>query len=95
MVSFAAFKQADFQLLKGEPVAFNSSGASIRSFCGTCGTSLFYRNEEYLPGLTDIHTATLDDPSLLPATAHIQTAERIGWMADAHLLPAFERFPSD
>ncbi len=93
MVSFGAFKQSNFQLLKGDPVTFNSSGASMRSFCGTCGTSLFYRNEEYLPGLIDIHSATLDDPTILPPTVNIQTAERIGWMTEAHTLPSFERFP--
>jgi hypothetical protein len=93
VVSFAAFKAQEFRLLQGVPVEYNSSGASIRSFCGTCGSSLFYRNEEYLPGLIDFHTATLDDPNALPPTAHIQTAERIGWMSEAHSLPEFERYP--
>ena len=80
--------------LQGETTTFNSSGNTMRSFCPTCGTGLFYRNEEYLPGIVDIQSATLDDPSVFPAGAHIQTAERISWMADAHSLPAFERFPS-
>jgi hypothetical protein len=34
-----------------------------------------------------------DDPDALPPGAHIQTAERLGWMASAHGLPAFERYP--
>ena len=93
VVSFAAFKADDFRLMQGTPVDYNSSGSSIRSFCGACGSSLFYRNEEYLPGLIDFHTATLDDPSSLAPTAHIQVAERISWMATAHSLPEFERYP--
>ena len=30
---------------------------------------------------------------LLEKKAHIQVAERIGWMKDAHRLPEFERYP--
>jgi hypothetical protein len=29
----------------------------------------------------------------VPARAHIQVAERIGWMEQAHELPTFERYP--
>ena len=80
---------------KGEPVVFNSSGTALRSFCGKCGTGLFYRNEAFLPGIVDIQSATFDDPDVLPPGIHIQTAERLGWMESAHELPAFERFPSE
>ena len=93
MVSFAAFRNEELSVTQGTPVDYNSAGATIRSFCGHCGSSLFYRNEEYLPGLVDCHTATLDDPDGLPPAAHIQTAEQIGWMASAHDLPKFDRFP--
>jgi hypothetical protein len=93
MVGWAAFAEADFAVTQGKPVVFNSSGSAMRSFCGTCGTGLFYRNAEYLPGIVDIQIATLDDPDALPPAAHIQVAERIGWMASAHELSAFERYP--
>jgi hypothetical protein len=93
VVSFAAFRADALTVTSGEPVDYHSSGATIRSFCGRCGSSLFYRNEAYLPGLVDCHTATLDDPGALPPAAHIQTAERIGWMEKVHELPAFARYP--
>lgn len=93
MVSFAAFRAAELIITQGKPVDYHSAGATVRSFCGTCGSSLFYRNEEFLPGLVDCHTATLDDPNALPPAAHIQIAERIDWMETAHELPAFARFP--
>jgi hypothetical protein len=93
VVSFAAFNQDALTVTQGAPVDYHSAGATVRSFCGTCGSSLFYRNEDFLPGLVDFHTATLDDPDALPPAAHIQTAERIGWMATAHELPVFERYP--
>jgi hypothetical protein len=93
MVSWAAFAEAEFTLVQGELTTFNSSGSAMRSFCSTCGTGIAYRNEEYLPGIVDIQSATLDDPDALPAGAHIQVAERIGWIADAHSLPEFQRYP--
>ena len=93
MVAWAAFAETEFALLQGDLTTFNSSGTALRSFCPKCGTGIAYRNEEYLPGIVDIQSATLDDPDALPAGAHIQVAERIGWMAEAHSLPEFQRFP--
>ena len=65
----------------------------MRSFCPKCGTGIAYRNAEFLPGIVDIQSATLDDPAALPAGVHIQVAERIDWMTDAHTLPEFQRYP--
>lgn len=93
MVAWAAFAENEFEMTKGQPKTFNSSGSAMRSFCPDCGTGLYYTNAEYLPGIVDIQSATLDNPDALPAGAHIQVAERIGWMEAAHTLPAFERYP--
>lgn len=93
MVAWAMFAEDAVQLTSGAPKIRNSSGAAFRSFCGDCGTGLFYRNDEMLPGIVDVQAATFDDPQAFPAGSHIQTAERIGWMESAHELPAFERFP--
>lgn len=93
MVAWAAFKEEQFRLIRGTPTGFNSSGNVTRSFCPTCGTGFAYRNPDVLPGLVDVQIATFDDPDALKPMAHIQTAERIGWMETAHSLPAFERFP--
>ena len=93
MVAWAAFAESEFTILQGELTTYNSSGSALRSFCGKCGTGIAYRNAEYLPGIVDIQSATLDDPDALPAAAHIQVAERIGWMAETHNLPEFHRFP--
>ena len=94
MVAWAAFAEADLLVTLGEPVTFNSSGTALRSFCGKCGSGLFYRNAGFLPGIVDIQSATLDDPELLPPGAHIQTAERLDWMVTAQDLPEFARYPS-
>lgn len=93
MVGWAAFAEADFAIEQGEATTHNSSGASLRSFCPSCGTGVYFRNAELLPGIVDIQTATLDDPDAVPPTVQIQVAERIGWMETAHGLPAFSRWP--
>ncbi len=93
MVAWAAFAEAEFAVIKGEAKTINSSGASMRSFCPECGTGLYFRNAETLPGIVDIQSATLDDPDAIAPSVHIQTGDRIGWMEGAHTLPAFERYP--
>ena len=93
VVAWTAFAADDFEVMSGEPVTFQGTGGSRRQFCGKCGTGLFFRNEEVLPGIVDIQTVTLDDPESFAPQAHIQTAERLGWMKDLDDLPAFERFP--
>jgi hypothetical protein len=93
MVAWAGFAENELTVTQGNPKTINSSGTAMRSFCADCGTGLFYRNAELLPGVVEIQSATFDDPDALPPVMQIQTAERIGWMNAAHALPAFERFP--
>lgn len=93
VVAWAMYPEVALALTRGEPRTINSSGAAMRSFCADCGSGLFYRNAEHLPGIVDVQVATLDDPEALPPRVQIQVAERLGWMATAHALPAFERFP--
>ncbi len=92
MVGWAMFQEDALQFT-GEVKTYNSSEHGRRSFCPECGTGLFYRNAQNLPGIVDVQSGTLDDPDDLPAQSHIQTAERLRWMKSAHELPEFERFP--
>ena len=93
MVAWSAYQSANFRVTQGEPVTFNGSGTSFRQFCGTCGTPLFFVNEEALPGLVDVHSVTLDEPDAITPQVQIQTAERRKWMADLAQMPEFERYP--
>ncbi|HEX2556382.1 MAG TPA: GFA family protein [Microvirga sp.] len=88
-----AMVPADQVSITGTPKTYKSSEHGRRLFCGECGTSLFYINKDVLPGMIDVQTGTLDKPDLLPPEAHIQIAERIGWLRTAHELPEFERYP--
>ncbi len=93
MVAWAMFPDTALTVTKGNPKTINSSGTAMRSFCADCGTGLFYRNAQLLPGIVDVQSATLDDPDLLPPRVQIQTAERLTWMKHLHELPEFERYP--
>lgn len=92
MVGWIAFKD-DRVTVTGKPVAHASSPGVTREFCGTCGTGLFYRNPDLLPGIVDIQSCTLDHPEAFPPGAHIQAAERLAWMEGVDGLPKFERYP--
>jgi hypothetical protein len=81
------------KVTRGAPRIYHSSEHGRRHFCPDCGTGLFYINDQMLPGIIDIQSATYDHPEAVPARAHIQVAERISWMERAHELPAFDRFP--
>ena len=93
MVGWTMYRQEALKVTKGTPKVYASSDNGRRHFCANCGTGLFYVNEQMLPGIIDIQSATYDDPDAVPPQAQIQVADRIGWMKSAHELPAFERFP--
>ena len=93
MVGWTMCPASALEVTRGAPKVYASSANGRRHFCPECGTGLFYVNEVVLPGIIDIQSATYDDPDAVPARAHIQVAERIGWMERAHELPAFDRFP--
>ena len=93
MVGWTMDPESSVRLIKGAPRVYSSSEHGRRHFCPDCGTGLFYTNGQNLPGIIDVQSATYDDPAAIPAQAHIQVADRISWMATAHTLPAFDRYP--
>ena len=93
MVGWTMYPEASVRLTRGTPKVYSSSEHGRRHFCADCGTGLFYTNGQNLPGIVDVQSATCDDPAAIPAQAHIQVADRISWMATAHTLPAFDRYP--
>jgi len=93
MVSWGMFPETALIVTQGRPKTINSSGSAMRSFCGDCGSGLFYRNAVAWPGIVDVQTATLDDPQAPPPTVQIQVAERLNGMAHLHTLPEIQRYP--
>lgn len=92
VVAWALFPESAVTIT-GETTVYASSENARRHFCPQCGSKLFYVNQVTFPGMVDVQSATLDDPDVYPLQVHVQTAERIGWMQNAHELPQFERYP--
>lgn len=93
MVGWAMFPTNAVKVVQGTAKIYKSSEHGRRYFCADCGTGLFYTNDVILPGITDVQSATFDSPDALPARVQIQVADRISWMATAHELPSFDRYP--
>lgn len=94
MVGWAMYNMDALTIEHGEPSTYASSEHARRHFCIQCGTGLFYTNAAAIPDRVDIQSATMDEPDRLPAQMQIQIADRISWMAEAHLLPTAERYPN-
>lgn len=92
MVGWIAWRE-DQVTISGDPVTYNSSEHGRRDFCGQCGTGLFYRNAEFLPGIIDIHSGTLDDMEARPPGAQIMVKDRLGWTKEMTALPEFDTYP--
>lgn len=81
-------------VIRGEPSVYQSSETGRRSFCGVCGTGLFFTNAPLEQmGMMQVRIAALNHPDAIAPKMQIQTVEQIGWMASAHELPSFGRFP--
>lgn len=93
MVGWYAVREEAFRLTGGEPVEYASSAHGRRFFCGRCGSGLFYRNAEVLPGIVDVQSALLDRIDELVPEAHIQLADAVAWEGRMADLPRFARFP--
>ena len=74
--------------VSGAPAWFRSSATGERGFCPRCGTQLFFRSNG-LPEETDVTTASLDDPSLVPPRDQVRTSSCISWAPGVPTLPAF------
>lgn len=93
-VAWAVFRPGDFEILRGEPVGFNSSPPVTRRFCGRCGTPLTYQHTSR-PDAVDVTTATFDKPDLFPPTKEIWTEDRISWERVNEDIPQFPRSSMD
>jgi hypothetical protein len=90
-MAFASVSFDDFVVEQGADLirSFASSDHARRSFCGSCGTPLHFRENE---GATiDFTLATLDDPNDVPPAFHIFYASRIAWEAAGDGLPRHDR----
>ena len=84
MVAWAVMPAGNLRIIRGTPATINSSGDSFRRVCSQRGAGLFYVNDTFLPGLVDVQSVTLDEPSAFAPGAQVQTAGQPAWAAHIH-----------
>jgi hypothetical protein len=92
MVAWVAAKEEDVSI-SGKTDRYASSEHGRREFCPKCGTGLFYRNAQVLPGIIDIQSGTLDQPENIPPEAEIMVKEKLPWMNHLSELPQYQTYP--
>ena len=82
-----AFKEG-FRVVAGAErlVRYRSSDHGTRSFCGTCGSSLFFESTLY-PGRIDVPLANLEGDAELPPQGHVFYDNRAPWVCIGDDLP--------
>jgi hypothetical protein len=77
-VAWITVDAARFRWLGGVTQRFGSTPGVFRVFCPRCGTPLVYESDA-MPGMLDVTTASLDDPSRFPPTRETWVSHRIAW----------------
>jgi len=85
---FVVFRSEQFAIIRGWPVEFRSSPPVTRSFCGTCGSPLTYRNAEGADRI-DIMTCSLDDAQAFTPTFHVWASDKLDWEPVSNGLPVY------
>ncbi len=91
-VGYVMVAEDAFRWLKGTPTSYASSPGVSRKFCGTCGTTLSFE-ADYLEGMIDLTTASLDDAGAFPPTVQINDADALEWTRHQDGLPRVAGFP--
>ena len=87
----AGFPRDGFEILAGVPTYYESTSVVKRSFCGTCGSPLFYENQDY-PDEVYISLGSFDEPEKLPPDRHVWVSERITWHEIKDGLSKYDQF---
>ena len=67
-------------------IRYRSSDHGTRSFCASCGSTLFFSTTQH-PDRLDVVRANLDDTAHLPAQFHAYWNHRAPWVSVADDLP--------
>lgn len=89
-VTWIGVKDAQFRFVAGEQAltVYHSSDHGRRSFCRTCGSTLFCISSRH-PDVIDIVLANLHDPIDREPQAHYYVSDRAEWVTLGDSLPRF------
>ena len=86
--TFVLVPKSALRFTRGQPKEFASSEGVWRSFCGECGSPIYYRTDRR-PDVIDLYAGTLSDPSALIPQAHVHAAEQLPWFEVLDDLPRY------
>ena len=77
-VAWLILPRDSYRIVSGSPVEYASSPEVVRTFCGSCGTSLTYSHTSRSDTI-DVTVGSLDEPDRFPPTKTTFESERIRW----------------
>lgn len=92
IVGWALFEADCLQTDRSRLSVYKSSPGVRRSFCGHCGTTLFFE-ADYLEGLVDITTESFDDPDSVRPWEQIWTQHRTDCVKGLADMPGHHALP--
>ena len=94
--SFARAAASDVRVTAGASTlrSYRSSPPVERSFCGTCGASVFFRHDA-VPDATWVAAGTIDGDPGVRAESHIFVTSKAPWHEIADTLPQHEGYPPE
>ncbi len=88
VATFVIVPRAAVRFTRGQPKEFASSPGVRRSFCGTCGSPIYYRTERR-PEVIDLFAGTLEDMAVLEPQCHVHAVEQLPWFEMVDELPRY------
>ncbi len=76
---FVAYRWERVNLVSGKPKIFESAPGVRRSFCGDCGTPLFYEDERLL-GEVYVAIGVFDEPESFEPREHSWFSRKLPWL---------------
>ena len=92
LVGWVMYDRSSVTVDETKTAVFHSSEGVRRSFCPSCGTTLFFE-ADMIPGLIDITTESFDDPDAVRPSAQIWTRHETDCVKDLSKMMRFEEFP--
>lgn len=86
LVVWVGYRPSQFRLIRGQPTSFSKTEGVLRTFCGTCGTTISYKDD----GLHDelyLALGFFDRPERFRPEAHAYWRMKLPWLEISDDLP--------
>jgi hypothetical protein len=91
VVVWVGYRPAQFRVLQGVPTSFSKTPGVVRTFCGTCGTSISYADAG-LPDEVYVTVGFLDHPEHFVPRVHAYWSQKVPWIESVDGSPRIEGY---